>query len=69
MKRCEKSRRREEGQEKRIGVGNSGLWVEGLFVVVGKVVPSLADCDSILFLSFSFLYSYSYFIFHIPFIS
>lgn len=38
---------------------NSGLWVKGLFVVVGKVVLSLSDCDSILF-----LFSLLYFIFH-----
>lgn len=51
-------RREEEKKGKRRGGGgveNSGLWVEGLFVVVGKVVPSLADCYSILFLFPSYI--------------
>lgn len=56
--RGEKVKRREGG------VGNSGLWVKGLFVFVGKVV-----FYSLIVIQFFSLFSFLYFIFHIPFMS
>lgn len=47
--------REEKGEWKILGCGLR----DSLLLYLGKVVPSLADCDSILFL-FSFSYSYSY---------